>query len=322
LPKVSCPICENKWGGTCDRLQANFDGGSFSCECCGQFKVSGTVLEDNMLQTSRKFDDQKRGALSHFVKTNQIEQSHPPMITSDWFEQFLKMAELPSPAIQANNIIKYIGEQVLKSGGPVDPALGFYAVIGSPNPNFAMALVEELIELSLLTGREAHSLNKLKFGRIGLTLKGWDLFEKEKQGEISGSYGFMAMKFNDEKLEPFVATVVKPAVAEMGFSLFDLRDVARSGIIDNIMRDQIRDSAFVIVDLTHDNSGAYWEAGYAEGLGKPVLYICEQSKFDLAKTHFDTNHCTTVTWGGTKENDRFAIELKATLRNSLRVLPR
>ena len=45
------------------------------------------------------------------------------------------------------------------------------------------------------------------------------------------------------------------------------------------MRERIRDAAFVLVDLTHDNPGAYWEGGYAEGLGKPVIYICEASKF-------------------------------------------
>src|SRR3546814_4652111 len=82
------------------------------------------------------------------------------------------------------------------------------------------------------------------------------------------------------------------------------------------MRSQIRDAAFVIVDLTHDNSGAYWEAGYAEGLGKPVIYICEKAKFDKAKTHFDTNHCTTVVWTREK-GEEFRAELIATLRRSL-----
>src|SRR3546814_14354246 len=82
------------------------------------------------------------------------------------------------------------------------------------------------------------------------------------------------------------------------------------------MRSQIRDAAFVIVDLTHDNSGAYWEAGYAEGLGKPVIYICEKAKFGKAKTHFDTNHCTTVVW--TRDTgEEFRAELIATLRRSL-----
>jgi nucleoside 2-deoxyribosyltransferase len=109
---------------------------------------------------------------------------------------------------------------------------------------------------------------------------------------------------------------VKPKLAEMGYPLVDLRDVSRAGVIDNLLRAQIRDSAFIIVDLTHDNLGAYWEAGYAEGLGKPVIYICERSKFEEKKTHFDTNHCTTVTWA-TDDPDDFVAELGATIRRSL-----
>ena len=61
-----------------------------------------------------------------------------------------------------------------------------------------------------------------------------------------------------------------------GYGLVDMREVAQSGVIDNIMRVRIRDSAFVIADLTHDNRGAYWEAGYAEDLEKPIIYICEK----------------------------------------------
>jgi nucleoside 2-deoxyribosyltransferase len=87
-------------------------------------------------------------------------------------------------------------------------------------------------------------------------------------------------------------------------------------VIDNILRAQIRDSAFVLADLTHDNYGAYWEAGYAEGLGKPVIYLCEKAKFDNMKTHFDTNHSTTVLWT-TEDMDRFKQELTSTIRRSL-----
>ena len=84
------------------------------------------------------------------------------------------------------------------------------------------------------------------------------------------------------------------------------------------MREQIRDSAFVIVDLTHDNSGAYWEAGYAEGLGKPVISICEEEKFREAQSHFDTNHSTTVLWHPDR-GDEFSRSLIATLRRSLKL---
>ena len=53
----------------------------------------------------------------------------------------------------------------------------------------------------------------------------------------------------------------------------------------------IRDAKFVIVDLTHDNHGAYWEAGYAEGLGKPVIYVCKKDKFE---TRVHTSMPTTT----------------------------
>ena len=125
------------------------------------------------------------------------------------------------------------------------------------------------------------------------------------------------MQFDDPRLERFVEEVLKPAVEEdLGCRLHDMRDVARAGLIDNIMRVQIRDARFVVAELTHDNRGAYWEAGFAEGLGKPVIYICEKSKFDQYTTHFDTNHCTTVTWS-MEDPEGFQRELVATLRRSL-----
>ena len=95
-----------------------------------------------------------------------------------------------------------------------------------------------------------------------------------------------------------------------------MRDAARAGVIDNVMRARIRDAAFVLVDLTHANEGAYWEAGYAEGLGKHVLYLCNRQIFTDKGTHFDTNHCTTVLWDSATPAP-FTEELKATLRRSL-----
>ena len=66
----------------------------------------------------------------------------------------------------------------------------------------------------------------------------------------------------------------------------------------------------------HDNSGAYFEAGFAEGAKIPVIYICEETKFNRDKTHFDTNHNTTVIWKTGDEPD-FCKNLIATIRRSL-----
>ena len=244
-------------------------------------------------------------------------------MNSDFLERFIKDGcPGPSPAEQAAKAIRFIGDFISESGERLQRLPPeFYAVIGAANPDFAARLALELCDRGALTGADASSGGGAELLDISLTLDGWKQYEAEKRGQVAGNYGFIAMQFNNPVLDPFVENTVKPAVREgIGYNLVDMRNVARAGIIDNIMRAQIRDSAFVIVDLTHDNSGAYWEAGYAEGLGKPVIYICEKSKFEEAKTHFDTNHCTTVLWSEEEAND-FRQELVATLRRSLNLFP-
>ncbi|MGO9847825.1 MAG: hypothetical protein ACLPKT_14875, partial [Methylocella sp.] len=74
---------------------------------------------------------------------------------------------------------------------------------------------------------------------------------------------------------------------------------------------------FLIADLSDDNAGAYWEAGFAEGLGKPVIYVCRAREGgELKKTHFDANHRHTVRWD-LSALDQTAKELKAVIRNTL-----
>ncbi len=228
------------------------------------------------------------------------------------------MTDYASPSVVAINILRYIGDHVLESGTPIPEISGIAEAVGASSNEVADGIIEELVENRLI--RMGNTLKLIGgsaiFISVTLSLEGWEKYEEEKRGGFSGNHGFIALKFNDSDLDIFVNEVVKPAVREIGYELVDMRDVARAGVIDNIMRTQIRDSAFVIADLTHDNSGAYWEAGYAEGLGKPVIYICERTKFEEASTHFDTNHCTTVPWSS-DDPDGFRRELIATLRRSL-----
>ena len=117
-------------------------------------------------------------------------------------------------------------------------------------------------------------------------------------------------------LDNVVEKVFKPCVKQAGFELFRLDEVPRAGLIDDQLRVAIQNSDFLIADPTHDNLGSYWEAGYAEGLGKPVIYTCEKEKFEKEKTHFDTNHHLTIIWD--KNNPDTAGErLKATIRATL-----
>ena len=316
---VTCPVCLGNNEAQCAQHSTSFDGKKFDCERCGRFIISGTVLDDNNDFRGSALSDVERVCLSQRLRMSQS-QSELPFIKSDWLRGFKEKAKLSSPLHQAKKLIELVGDYISAKGTALDelPQSG-YGEIGFYNRNAFRLLFEDLFAKGLMSGSVTPgTLDECGYPtELNLTLSGWTEYESLKTGMSPGVYGFLAMKFGDDALENFAKNHLKPHVMEkLGYEVIDIRDVSRAGIIDNLMREQIRDSAFVITDLTHDNSGAYWEAGYAEGLGKPVIYICEKEKFKETQTHFDTNHCTTVMWSNDSPNE-FQQELIATLRRSL-----
>jgi len=125
----------------------------------------------------------------------------------------------------------------------------------------------------------------------------------------------MAMQYGDPVLDGIVNDHFRPGVAQTGFDLKRLDDVPKAGLIDDRLRVEIKSARFLVVDLTRANKGAYWEAGYAEGLGKPVIYTCDETRF-REDSHFDTNHHLHVLWRA--ENIADAVQrLKATIRATI-----
>lgn len=75
---------------------------------------------------------------------------------------------------------------------------------------------------------------------------------------------------------------------------------------------EISKSKFIIVDVTFPNYGAYYEAGYAEALGKEVIICCKDTA--LKDVHFDIAQKSAVIW--TDEEDlknRLCRRIEATV---------
>ena len=148
------------------------------------------------------------------------------------------MSDFTSPAVQAMNLIRYIGDEVSRSGEPINSLPGLKAIIDAPSEMFAEQLVEELSNSGIIEiGRSTGTMQGTEFGQVNLTLDGWKQYEAEKRGRFDENYGFIAMQFGCSELDAFVKDVVKPAVKDgIGCDLVHMNDIARAGIIDNIMR--------------------------------------------------------------------------------------
>ncbi len=317
--QVSCPVCLNRLGGECYALPIMGDNKRFRCDNCGKYRISDTALEEATSNEVLSLNRVERAYFSERMAKTTSAGFDRMLLTAE-ISEVKARAKLLSPPLQADRLLLGIGEEVLNTGSTLPEVSSQMATkIRAVDPTQLGSILYELYYAGLVKGCEVEETTTSPYSviELDLTLDGWSRFEALKRGKTKGRKGFIAMKFNDERLESFIRDFLKPFIIEhLGIELLDVRDVSRAGVIDNIMREAIRESAFVLSDLTHDNNGAYWEGGFAEGVGKPVIYICERDKFDRVKTHFDTNHSTTVVWHE-DEAEKFGQELIATIKRSI-----
>jgi hypothetical protein len=144
-------------------------------------------------------------------------------------------------------------------------------------------------------------------------MAGWLRYEVLKQGHVESRRVLMAMQFGDADLDYMVMHCFSPAVSRAGFELRTITEKQPAGLIDDQLRVALRT---FVADLTHGNNGAYWEAGFAEGLGRPVIYTCRHLEWTKRASHFDTNHLVTVIWDIAKRAEA-ETKLTATIRATL-----
>lgn len=151
-----------------------------------------------------------------------------------------------------------------------------------------------------------------------LTVQGFEYAEQLNSTNIDSRKVFVAMGFKQDLLEAHEKAIV-PACDDCGFvaSLISSKE-HNNGITDEIIT-EIKRSKFVIVDFTYNNCGAYFEAGYAQGLGREIIRCCKKEWFDekdengsrVNELHFDVRHYNTILW---EDLDDLRQKLKARIR--------
>ena len=111
-----------------------------------------------------------------------------------------------------------------------------------------------------------------------LTTKAWErVYELQKKQENNKNV-FVSMAFNDNTKPTREA--IRSGIIGAGFSAEFIDEIIHNRQIVPEMLRLIRESRFLILDITEPNFGAYYEAGYAAGLGKEVIVCCKKEIFE------------------------------------------
>lgn len=128
---------------------------------------------------------------------------------------------------------------------------------------------------------------------------------------------FVAMWFCDEMFEAYSQGIEK-AIHDTGYNPVNISIIQHNDNITDQILANIRKSKFVIADFTGNRGGVYYEAGFASGLGIPVIWTCKEEYFNqmiklnksgltfstednqdmLVKSqiHFDISHFNFIVW--------------------------
>ncbi len=127
-----------------------------------------------------------------------------------------------------------------------------------------------------------------------LTLKGWQhVRDLQMQGGHADA-GFVAMSFDDDFSDLFNDALC-PAIQSAGWRPVRADREHHVERIDDWIMNQISGARFLVVDSTAQNVGAIFEAGFALGLNRPVIWTVE--KEDMGKgLHFDIRQFNHLSW--------------------------
>ena len=134
----------------------------------------------------------------------------------------------------------------------------------------------------------------------------------DKREESSDSV-FVSMVMNLEKYTDVEAirTSISKAIKLTGNIPYFIDKTSHNENIFETMLKEIRACKFLVADFTHQNTGVYFEAGYARALGKTVIHTCKEADFN--NVHFDIKQTQFVIW---KNPEDLVTKLKNQIEGS------
>lgn len=269
----NCPVCDTSLEG--ELFPGAKDFYSVSCDRCGRFQISWE------LSTAIKREQQSVDCvrLSGIIRraTDMHSFLRLPLTTGS-VNQALIASGAP---VDVNGQIDAILDSVA-SGAPYygdwtdwQPLETWVARAFLPNGRNLQELCGIMKHRGLIDFSTKEE-GQRTFARFYMGLAGWEHLRESRRVSSSTTQVFVAMWFHADMTTIF-DNGIAPAVKACNLRPYRVdREPADNRIDDEIIA-QIRRSRCLIADVTGERPSVYYEAGFAQALGIPVVWSCNSS---------------------------------------------
>ncbi|MCX6575164.1 MAG: hypothetical protein NTV82_02095 [Candidatus Aminicenantes bacterium] len=281
-PSQNCILCNHEAVGIL--RQPSSDTYQIECKVCGKYK--STDLHDPGF---RQLSEAERTMLSAYTRElYEYNEPIPELHVLDDQNQIKNIIERykkKSVVEKLDNLILYVGKkshyfgEALSIHGEDD-----YPITFSINKNEFDKIKEQAFKSKFFLEPSPH-------GNVQLDWLGSQRIEEIKKAGHPTKKCFVAMSCADE-LRAIYDNGIRLAVLGTGYDpVFIEREETNEKICDRIVA-EIRSCKFLVADVTGERQNVYYEAGFAQGLGRDVIWTCKQGE----TLHFDTRQYKHIIW--------------------------
>jgi nucleoside 2-deoxyribosyltransferase len=276
----TCPICKNI-AATDMRLV----DGVYRCPHCGDFSMPH--LAEDILDALGPEDADLLRYLPAYIRQVNAETGSPVRLGNNNWRQFARSARGTPIQQKLDRLLRLVAHRT--------EAAGHFVTLNNLNDGPAIGAIDGDEFIFLLNALiQAQELEMQSGLRVRVMVNGWLKLQPLVGVQGTPGLGFVAMSFHPE-LNDAYEFGIKAAVIEAGLPEPIRVDRVHHNekICDRILA-EIGRCEFMIADFTLQRAGVYFEAGFAKGLGREVIWMCRSD--DLSNLHFDTRQYNHIEW--------------------------
>jgi nucleoside 2-deoxyribosyltransferase len=277
---------------------------SIDCPRCGNYLAERVMLVPNYFVTNH-VDDYRyllSAATRRAFERSQRSNGRSKLLTIAW-ENLKEVAEgiriKPGIIPAAEMLLMWFGEAQKSIADWVDiDSERDYPLAVCKNAREFSVVLNYLIQSEVLTTASPHAIGTNEYipiGKFRLLASGFEKIEELGKAKHKKN-AFVAMWFDPRLYDAYTKAMERAIKDTTTLNVLRADKIEHNDDINDRILGDIRSSAFLIADFTGNRGGVYLEAGYAMGLGIPVIFTCFDTARNKKRLHFDTNHRNHIFW--------------------------
>ena len=318
MEKKECPLCRQS--AECDRATRTPDRLYFGCRFCGNYGIEQRLtlkLEEAEMQKNAF----RAACIMHERRLRKDERlylicENPPShdenedASQKWIRwQFEEMvASFPKPPDLIDRALTNLSEKIENHAWDAisyNEELQFVLFCPQPNIETQINYMSQMAYIERIPGARPEA-------GLRITPQGWKRIHELRKAGPDSRQAFVAM-WCDSIMDAY-EKAIKGGIEGAKYEPMIIRNKEHNNDIRDEIMAEIRKSRFVVADFTagcckqcntceelktcrdmvRPRGGVYFEAGFAMGLGIPVIWVVHEDQ--LPQIHFDTRNYKYITY--------------------------